>query len=287
MYKKTKKKQKIKYYIGGDNLNDNNDNDNDNMINNQYNEQDLSEKKMEELLTTINDGGVDISIKIAKMAVSITNDFISNSIDYILGTNINEKSFEDLFRDSKEKIIKLIKLSYSIIIDKETQDSAKELLIAVLEMINDTLIVLDPFLKQVTQELTKTLKEVSSTAAVGAIRTGLASSQAAISEIPVMGGIINLGIAAGKGFDAASKTFEKSMKNIDKITYLMNEATSQSIPPVVKGVKQIQEAKEKLKNSSNRIQSSINQTQNISNSNLKGGFKNKKKYNYKNKTRKL
>jgi len=277
MYKKTIKNKKFKFYKGGNAMNPKLQ-----IAKALIKNKGSTEQTINDLLKVIKDGGVDVAIDIAKAGVAIANDFVSNSIDYALGVDVNKETLPDLIKTSKEKLIKLSQVAEALLKDPETQAAIKQLAEAVLQMVNDTFTAIQPYLDQLAQQVSTTVEEVGSTAAAGMTKTGISVAQAAVAEIPVVGGIIDLGVAAGKGFNATAKTIERGLNNMDKITELMNDATSKAIPPVVKGVKEIQTAKEKLSNASSRVQSSIQQAQQTEA--MKGGFK--KNYYLKYKTRK-
>lgn len=229
-----------------------------------------TEGTIQDLLKVIQDGGIDMAIDFAKAGVAIANELVSTTIDTALGINVNKQTFEELFQTSKEKLLKLAKVSMALLKDPQTQEAIQQIAQATLDMANQTLTEVKPYLNQLVEQLAQTAEQTGSVAAAGMAKTGISVAQAAVAEIPVVGGLIDLGVAAGKGFNAAAKTVETGMKNADKISTLMNDASSKAIPPVVKGVNEIKAAKEKLSSATNRVSQSVDAAQTTQA--MKGGY---------------
>jgi hypothetical protein len=232
-----------------------------------------TEGTIEDLLKVIQDGGIDMAIDFAKAGVAVANELVSTTIDTALGINVNKQTFEQLFQTSKEKLLKLAKVSMALLKDPQTQEAIQQIAQATLDMANQTLTEVKPYLHQLAEQLTQTMEQTGNVAVAGLAKTGISVAQAAVAEIPVVGGLIDLGVAAGKGFNAAAKTVETGMKNVDKMSTLMNDATSKAIPPVIKGVNEIKAAKEKLSSATSRVTQSVDSAQTTQA--MKGGYNHK------------
>jgi hypothetical protein len=136
-------------------------------------------------------------------------------------------------QDSKVNLDKKLKLLEDMTNDPEMQEDLRKLAESYAVLGVQTIDAVRPSIDIVTDEAWDTISEVSSRSVVGAINTGLNFTEAALGEIPVMGGFIALIMAFMRGMNSAMLAAAPAVQSGIGVTGTL----SKTIPKVVKGVK--------------------------------------------------
>ena len=154
----------------------------------------------------------DIGIASVKTGIQWSGDFVNNMIElgmlltgeaHILNTPVDELSPE-----LNKKILLLAGLLKEVSENPATREAVKEIAQAIAITIIEILDEIRPAVNEVTDKTLEMLDEVGVKSARGATATGISVAQAFIAEIPWVGGIIDLMIAMGKGFNVLMEAFQ-------------------------------------------------------------------------------
>ncbi len=108
-----------------------------------------------------------------------------------------------------------------------------------------------------TEAAMETAEKVVEKAGRGLVNTGLAATEGVIGEIPGVGGVLDLVLAAGKGFNAATSTFRGAVDNSEKFVDLANKVVGDNLDMANETVDKIQDTKNQTTGIYNRVVDSI------------------------------
>ena len=154
----------------------------------------------------------DIGIASVKTGIQWSGNFVNNMIELgmaltgeaqILNTPVDELSPE-----LNKKILLLAGLLKEVSENPATREAVKEIAQAIAITIIEILDEIRPAVNEVTDKTLEMLDEVSMKSVRGATSTGISVAQAFIAEIPWVGGIIDMMIAIGKGFNVLMEAFK-------------------------------------------------------------------------------
>ncbi|MDG1949433.1 MAG: hypothetical protein P8J32_01260, partial [bacterium] len=128
---------------------------------------------------------------------------------------------------------KKLKILEDMTNDPEMQEALRKLAENYAVLGVQTMDALKPSIDMITNEAWDTFSEVSSRSAVGAINTGLNLTEAALGEIPIMGGFIALALAFMRGMNAAMLAAAPAVQSGVEVSRTL----SKTIPKVAEGVK--------------------------------------------------
>ena len=157
----------------------------------------------------------DLTVAGLKTGIQWYGNTLSNLIDMamemtgekkILDTPINQLS-----PDLNKKVLLLAGVLKELSTNPATKQAVKEIAQAIAVTIVEILKEIQPQVNKVTDQATEMLEQVAEKMVSGATGTGVTVAQAFISEIPLVGGVINLMIAIAKGFNTLMMTFKVFM----------------------------------------------------------------------------
>ena len=209
----------------------------------------------------------DVTVAGLKTGIQWYGNTLSNLIDMamemtgekkILDTPINQLS-----PDLNKKVLLLAGVLKELSTNPATKQAVKEIAQAIAVTIVEILKEIQPQVNKVTDQATEMLEQVAEKMVSGATGTGVTVAQAFISEIPLVGGVINLMIAIAKGFNTLMITFKVFM---DK-----------SSPMVITAAHTIKNTEDTALEGKKRVMGAVNNAANImkdanqSPTSLKGG----------------
>lgn len=157
----------------------------------------------------------DVTVAGLKTGIQWYGNTLSNLIDMamemtgekkILDTPINQLS-----PDLNKKVLLLAGVLKELSTNPATKQAVKEIAQAIAVTVVEILKEIQPQVNKVTDQATEMLEQVAEKMVSGATGTGVTVAQAFISEIPLVGGVINLMIAIAKGFNTLMMTFKVFM----------------------------------------------------------------------------
>ena len=108
-----------------------------------------------------------------------------------------------------------------------------------------------PEVNKVADQGTEMLEEVSAKFVAGATGTGISVIQSFLAEIPFVGGIIDLFIAIGKGFNTLAKTYKVFVDKSGKMVVTSAQTIKNTEDTAMKGKERIMSAVENVTNTIN------------------------------------
>ena len=139
----------------------------------------------------------------------------------------------------KSSLNEKVKLLEKIISDPEIQEALRKLAGAYATMGVQTINAIKPSIDMVTEETWETLSQVASKSAVGAINTGLNFTEAALGEIPILGGGIALVLAFMRGMNAALLAVAPAVESGTAVSRKLAHALPQIIGKTQNSLKNI------------------------------------------------
>lgn len=137
------------------------------------------------------------------------------------------------------------------------------------EAVSTMIEVAKPGLEELEDEVAETLEEVAEKSAVAGINTGLNVTEAVVAEIPVVGGLLDLGIAAGRAFTSGSAAVAPLIEKSGDIAATAVGTATKAMTATEKSQQEMSSAVEGLNQTMEKIQDKAQQT-------ASGGKKKKK-----------
>jgi len=210
----------------------------------------------------------DVTVAGLKTGIQWYGNTLSNLIDMgmemtgenkILDTPINQLS-----PDLNKKVLLLAGVLKELSTNPATKQAVKEIAQAVAVTAVEILKEIQPQVDKVTDQATEMMEQVATKLVTGATGTGVTVAQAFISEIPMVGGVINMMIAIAKGFNTLMITFKVFMDKSSPMMITAAHTIKNTEDTALEGQKRIMGAVDNAKNI-------MKQSSQIPNP-LKGGF---------------
>jgi hypothetical protein len=147
-----------------------------------------------------------ITIGILKKIIMATDFFISNILDFVTQNALNTP-LNELTEKSNKRIIALAYYLRQLSQNKEQLDALKEISEISSKIGIDVLDSVKPSIEKIVKKLTDMLEKISSQAAEGAVKSLIGVAGSIIGQIPFLGGIVNLLISIGTGFNTGMRVF--------------------------------------------------------------------------------
>jgi len=203
----------------------------------------------------------DVMVKLVDTVMDLTGE------EDILNTPIDKLSPE-----LNKKILVLAGVLKGVSTNPVTKQAVKEIAQSVAITMIEVLKEIRPEVNKVADQGTEMLEEVSEKFVTGATGTGISVIQAFLAEIPWVGGIIDLFIAIGKGFNTLAKTYKVFVDKSGKMVVTSAQTIKNTEDTAMKGKDRIMSAVENVTNTINaEKQDSVVPTGNAT-ANMAGGM---------------
>jgi hypothetical protein len=148
----------------------------------------------------------------AKTGIKWTEQFINKMIDLALDASGDKKilntPLSELSPELNKKLLLLAGVLKELSKNPATKEAIKEIAqsigVAMIEIMEE----IKPDLDKVTDEAIELIDQVAVKSMRGATATGLSVTQAFLAEIPYVGGVLDLLLAIGKGFNSFMEVFK-------------------------------------------------------------------------------
>lgn len=180
-----------------------------------------------------------ISEKLLKIILGLVGTGIDVGVDIVLGTSITNTSVDELKKKLIERLNKVSILAKDPLIQHYVLEASKEVASLTLE----TLEQLEDPLNKMVERIFIMIGEIGDKALSGSLRTALGIVQAAIAEVPVIGGLIDLATAAGIAFNSSADVIESTVSNALESVKLVNEIVSPTIKKAQNITEKIQQTR--------------------------------------------
>ena len=182
----------------------------------------------------------DVMVKLVDTVMELTGE------EDILNTPIDKLSPE-----LNKKILVLAGVLKGVSTNPVTKQAVKEIAQSVAITMIEVLKEIRPEVNKVADQGTEMLEEVSGKFVAGATGTGISVIQSFLAEIPFVGGIIDLFIAIGKGFNTLAKTYKVFVDKSGKMVVTSAQTIKNTEDTAMKGKDRIMSAVENVTNTIN------------------------------------
>lgn len=193
-----------------------------------------------------------LSKTFVKAGTYVYKEAVIYSIDYYFGRDITNASMEDLTSEVKEKLIKSARLAAAISNDKEAMDNLTESGKITAKIMGDVLETLEEPLMELTNKAVDILEGICLKLTAAGIDIGVGVVGAAAGQIPFLGALINLIIAAGRAANKATEAIKETSGSAGKFVTLLSSAPQKPLDKMI-------DSKEKVTNLFNQINEKIGQ----------------------------
>ena len=184
-----------------------------------------------------------------KTGIKWSENFLSLMIDMgmrLLGNDkILDVPIDELSPELNKKIILMAGVLKELSENPSTREATKEIAEAIAISVVEILQDIQPSLNKITDQAMEMLDEVGDKSVRGITSTGISVMQAFLAEIPWVGGIIDLFIAFGKGFNAIMQTYKVVVDRGGQLGVQAAKAAVNTEESVVKGKNRIESATDK------------------------------------------
>jgi hypothetical protein len=182
----------------------------------------------------------DVMVKLVDTVMDLTGE------EDILNTPIDKLSPE-----LNKKILVLAGVLKGVSTNPVTKQAVKEIAQSVAVTMVEVLKEIRPEVNKVADQGTEMLEEVSEKFVAGATGTGISVIQAFLAEIPFVGGMIDLFIAIGKGFNTLARTYKVFVDKSGKMVVTSAQTIKNTEDTAMKGKDRIMSAVENVTNTIN------------------------------------
>ena len=174
-----------------------------------------------------------------KTGIKWTGDIMVKLVDVVMDmtgeANILDTPIDELSPELNKQVLLLAGVLKEMSTNPATKEAVKEIAQAVAVTMIEILKEIRPQVNKVADQGTEMLGEVSGKFVSGATSTGISVIQAFIAEIPWVGGIVDLFIAIGKGFNTLTRTFKVFMEKSGPMVITSAQTIKDTEATAVKG----------------------------------------------------
>ena len=239
---------------------------------NSYGEQNQDANTYDEVMSKSKEMG----IAAFKTGVKWGEEIINNMIDFGMATmgetNILDTPLDQLSPELNKKLLLIAGVLKELSDNPATREAIKEIAKAIGTTVIEIMKEIKPELDKITDEALEMVDKVAEKSARGATATGISVSQAFLAEVPFVGGVIDLMIAIGKGFNAFMEVYKTFVEKGGQATVTTAKAIKGTEDTVNQGINRIETA---VNNATTTLKNAQQQQPNIlpNNNEMKGGTK--------------
>ena len=215
----------------------------------------------EDIFEPVTDAVKESTEDLLKGATNATAKTLSDSTDYVLdtlvGDEVMDKDVDEITGEVKEKLVKLGEVSGDLVTDPSLNDLLTSVGEDLGEMTKKVVHAAEEPLVKGTEAAMETAEKVVEEAGRGLVNTTLAATEGVLGEIPVVGGVLDLVLAFGKGLNTATSTFRGAIDNSEKFVTLANNVVGDGLDLANEGVTKFKDTKSKTDGVYNKIVQSI------------------------------
>jgi len=190
-----------------------------------------------------------------KRGIQWSEDVISTLIDMgmeLMGeSEILDTPLDELSPALNKKILLFSGLLKELSENPATREAIKEIAEAVAISVVEILKEIRPEINKITDQAVEMLEEVGEKSIRGATATGLSMGQAFVAEIPWVGGVIDLMLALGKGFNSIMETYKVVVDRGGQLGVEVAKTAVNTEQTVMRGKDRVENATTKAMNTIN------------------------------------
>lgn len=150
---------------------------------------------------------VDLAGKATTTAIGLADDVLGPALDQVSDAmfgDMAEKPFSEVAPQLTEELQENAEFIKNVASDPKVIAALNESGEAVGDAVNTALVIAKPVVDKAVKDTLEALDESGEKATVGVVNTGLNIFKAAVAEIPVVGGLVDLGFAGAQAFNYAA-----------------------------------------------------------------------------------
>lgn len=146
----------------------------------------------------------------------------SDAVKSVTG-DLPDKKWHDVAPELRKTLNNRSSFVSNVLNDPASREALKELMEEYARGIAEVHEISKPAMDEILVLFWQTVSEVGEKSAVGAVNTGLNVAKAAVAEIPVVGGIIDLTLALASGFNYFAATVSPMISKGAKMGYIVSK----------------------------------------------------------------
>ena len=198
----------------------------------------------------------------AKYGLYAVGTAVDWSIYSTVGSDIDNKSMGELTQTSISKLQKLVSIMSEMAKDPELRELLRKVGKIIGDLLEQTLETARVPLKNATVKAIDLSRDIGKESVAGMTSFAVDMVSVAASEVPVLGGVVDMTIAIGRAFNSGAAAFKKGTSNSIMIIEIMNKLISEILPKIDVSVDEGIEAKRKLQTITKRFVDMINGSSN-------------------------
>lgn len=159
---------------------------------------------------------LDIVEEVIKAAVGGADEGLKGIVEGIVG-DLPDKPWDEVAPLLKAELERNRQFAQNFLDDDEMKEAVKQLVETYVEAAIEAHRLSEPAINEMVEEFWETADQVATRSTVGLTNTAFNVGEAAVGEIPVIGGAIDLAFAAARGFNHLSKAIAPLMEKGPKM----------------------------------------------------------------------
>ena len=179
----------------------------------------LTEKDLPLVMTGMDTAGgriLEIVEEVIKAAVGGADEGLKGIVEGIVG-DLPDKPWDEVAPLLKAELERNRQFAQNFLDDDEMKEAVKKLVETYVEAAIEAHRLSEPAINEMVEEFWETADQVATRSTVGISNTAMNVGEAALGEIPVIGGAIDLAFAAARGFNHLSKAIAPLMEKGPKM----------------------------------------------------------------------
>ena len=228
----------------------------------------LTEKDLPLMMTGMDTAGgriLEIVEEVIKAAVGGADEGLKGIVEGIVG-DLPDKPWDEVAPLLKAELERNRQFAQNFLDDDEMKEAVKKLVETYVEAAIEAHRLSEPAINEMVEEFWETADQVATRSTVGISNTAMNVGEAALGEIPVIGGAIDLAFAAARGFNHLSKAIAPLMEKGPKMLETGTETYAKARDTYEKYGPRLKEEADRVKALSEKATERANQLKSVADS---------------------
>lgn len=228
----------------------------------------LTEKDLPLMMTGMDTAGgriLEIVEAVIKAAVGGADEGLKGIVEGIVG-DLPDKPWDEVAPLLKAELERNRQFAQNFLDDDEMKEAVKKLVETYVEAAIEAHRLSEPAINEMVEEFWETADQVATRSTVGISNTAMNVGEAALGEIPVIGGAIDLAFAAARGFNHLSKAIAPLMEKGPKMLETGTETYAKARDTYEKYGPRLKEEADRVKALSEKATERANQLKSVADS---------------------
>ena len=189
---------------------------------------------------------LEIVEEVIKAAVGGADEGLKGIVEGIVG-DLPDKPWDEVAPLLKAELERNRQFAQNFLDDDEMKEAVKKLVETYVEAAIEAHRLSEPAINEMVEEFWETADQVATRSTIGISNTAMNVGEAALGEIPVIGGAIDLAFAAARGFNHLSKAIAPLMEKGPKMLETGTETYAKARDTYEKYVPRLKEEADRVK----------------------------------------